>query len=260
MLNIQNDETINSVKDEETLSEENLSEDDKEKDILKHNSEKRNLLSDVENKSENEDKNNTLSQITQKIQEIERQAKEDVSKVEMLLKSGVLNPQQGESLIQQIIKKGYAELQQCDLKSEPSGKVQNNSQEKRQFDKTQAIIEFEKENPEFFKTDSRLDVLNYIKSGILEFDKQELEHISNLVEKLEKSAVDRYIKQAEYEAKLKQTNEEAKSRLSANAQNAKDSSDKQVAFTRKQIDKMSSSEFIKNEKLIMEQLKQGLIR
>ena len=260
MLNIQNDENINSVKDTKNLSVEILSEDDKENTALKHNSKDETLQSDTKNKSENNYQNNNLTQIAQKIQEIECQAKKDVSTVETLLKSGILNPQQGESLIQQIIKKGYAELQQCDLRTDNASNVQNAAQEPKQFDKMQAIIEFEKENPEFFKDGGRLDVLNYIKSGILEFDKQELEYISNLVEKIEKSAVDRYIKQAEYEAKLKQTNDEAKSRLSANAQNAKDTSGKQIAFTREQIDKMSSSEFIKNEKLIMEQMKQGLIR
>ena len=67
------------------------------------------------------------------------------------------------------------------------------------------------------------------------------------------------MKQAEFEAKLMKTNEEAKSRLNANAQNAKDTS-KQIAFTREQIGKMSGAEFTKNEKLIMEQLRQGLIR
>lgn len=251
MLNIQNDESVNTVEANDEVQNKALLEDDK----IKNN----NLKHESENKSLELTENKTFSQAAQKIQEIERQTKEDVSKVETLLKSGILNPKQGESLIQQIIKKGYAELQQIDLKPDEL-KDDKNLQNDMQFDKAQAIIEFEKDKPDFFKQDGRLDVLNYIKSGILEFDKEELEHISTLIEKIEKSAVERYIKQAEYEAKLKQTNEEAKSRLSANAQNAKDTSGKQIAFTREQIGKMSSSEFNKNEKLIMEQLKQGLIR
>ena len=251
MPNIQNDESANFVKENDAVTNNTQSDDDKEKTLLKCNS---------KNESLNQKEDKTLNQITQKIQEIEHQAKEDVSKVEMLLKSGVLNPKQGESLIQQIIKKGYNELQQIDLKSDDNEDVQNKIQEEKRFDKKQAIIEFEKENPDFFNQEGRLDVFNYIKSGILEFDKQELEHISKLVEKIEQSAIERYIKQVEYEAKLKQTNDEAKSRLSANAQNAKDTSNKQIAFTREQIGKMSSSEFNKNEKLIMEQLRQGLIR
>ena len=68
-----------------------------------------------------------------------------------------------------------------------------------------------------------------------------------------------YLKQAEFEAKLRKTNDVAKSRLNANAQNAKDTF-KPTVFTREQIGKMSGAEFTKNEKLIMEQLRQGLIR
>ncbi len=250
MLNNPNDEFVNSMGEIEVSQDKTLAEDDnKENANLKYNNKEENLKV----------KDKAFHQIAQKIQEIERQAKEDVSKVENLLNSGILNPKLGESLIQQIIKKGYAELQQCDLNPENLIK-ESTDKNLKQFDKAQAIIEFEKENPDFFNQDGRLDVLNYIKSGILEFDKQELETISTLVEKIEKSAVERYIKQVEYEAKLRQTNDEAKSRLSANAQNAKDTSNKQIAFTRDQIGKMSSSEFIRNEKLIMEQVKQGLIR
>ncbi len=251
MPEIQNNESAIFIKENDAVNNKISSDDDREKEILKCNSKDESL---------NKQEDKSFNQIAQKIQEIERQAKEDVSKVEMLLKSGVLNPKQGESLIQQIIKKGYDELQQVDLKPNDTKDVQNKIQEENQFDKKQAIIEFEKEKPDFFNQEGRLDVFNYIKSGILEFDKQELEHISNLIEKIEQSAVKRYIKQAEYEAKLKQTNNEAKSRLSANAQNAKDTSNKQIVFTREQIGKMSSSEFNKNEKLIMEQLRQGLIR
>ena len=252
MLNAQNDSSVNLEKDTESKVHTDLKEDDKDKSILEYNSDEKRF-------DKTEDK--PFNQKSQKFQQIEQQTKEDILKVEMLLKAGVLNQNQGESLIQQIIKKGYAELQQYDLNTDnKANDVQNKTQEIKQFDKVEAIIEFEKDKPDFFNKDGRLEVLNYIKSGILEFDKQELELISNLIEKIEKSAVERYVKQAEYEAKLNQTNNEAKSRLSANAQNAKDRTDKQIAFTREQIGKMSSSEFNRNEKLIMEQLKQGLIR
>ena len=192
-----------------------------------------------------------------KLQRVERKTKENISKVEMLLKSGLLNQVQGENLIQQIIKKGYAELEQCDLES--SENLSATQKQEKSFDKVQAITEFEKENPEFFNEKGRLEVLNYIKSGSLEFDKEELGRISELIKTVEQNAIDRYLKQTEFEAKLMKTNEEAKSRLNANAQNAKDTS-KQIAFTREQIGKMSGAEFTKNEKLIMEQLRQGLIR
>ena len=88
---------------------------------------------------------------------------------------------------------------------------------------------------------------------------QALRHSISIVKTVEQSAIDRYLKQAEFEAKLRKTNDVAKSRLNANAQNAKDTF-KPTVFTREQIGKMSGAEFTKNEKLIMEQLRQGLIR
>lgn len=192
-----------------------------------------------------------------KVQNVEKWAKDSVSKVEMLLKSGLLNQNQRENLIQQIITKGCVELEKCNLETDKNPNLTEKSE--KAFDKIQAITEFEKENPEFFNEKGRLEILNYIKSGCLEFDREELNLISELIKGVEQSAIDRYLKQVEFEAKLKKTNDEAKSRLNANAQNAKDTF-KQVAFTREQIGKMSGEEFTKNEDLIMEYAKKGLIR
>lgn len=217
----------------------------------------KNLKDKNELQVQNQKESDALKKVEDKIHEIERRAKNDISKVEMFLKSGLLNQKQGENLIQQIINKGYQELRQCDLKTP----VQQTHQQlgEKSFDKISAISEFEKENPDFFNKNGRLDVLNYLKSGVLNFDKEEVSQISKLIEMVEKSAIERYLKETEIEAKMQKTNEEAKSRLNANAQNAKDTS-KQTVFTREQIGKMSGAEFTKNEKLIMEQLRQGLIR
>lgn len=192
-----------------------------------------------------------------KVQNVEKWAKDNISNVEMLLKSGLLNQDQRENLIQHIINKGLIELDKCNLETDKT--LNSTEMPEKAFDKIQAITEFEKENPEFFNEKGRLEILNYIKSGCLEFDREELNLISELIKGVEKSAIDRYLKQVEFEAKLKKTNDEAKSRLNANAQNAKDTF-KQVAFTREQIGKMSGEEFTKNEDLIMEYAKKGLIR
>lgn len=53
---------------------------------------------------------NAFKNFEDKIQRVEKKTKDNISKVEMLLKAGLLNQVQGENLIQQIIKKGYAEL------------------------------------------------------------------------------------------------------------------------------------------------------
>ena len=131
---------------------------------------------------------NAFKNFEDKIQRVEKKTKDNISKVEMLLKAGLLNQVQGENLIQQIIKKGYAELEQCDLDS--SEKLSTTQKQEKSFDKVQAITEFEKENPEFFNEKGRLEVLNYIKSGSLEFDKEELGRISELIKTVEQRLID----------------------------------------------------------------------
>ena len=81
-----------------------------------------------------------------------------------------------------------------------------------------------------------------------------------MIEKLEDGAIRRYLKQTAHEKSLNDENEIAKQRLRANAQNSNFDDMKTRAFTREQIGKMSGAEFAKNERLIMDQLKRGLIR
>ena len=116
------------------------------------------------------------------------------------------------------------------------------------------------DTPEFFNRDGRIDVFDYLKSTNTDFDDDEISKISALVEKIEKSAVDRYLRQIEHEKMLNNENEAAKMRLRANAQNAVSDSGTNMVFTREQIGKMSGAEFAKYERAIMDQLKKGLIR
>lgn len=112
----------------------------------------------------------------------------------------------------------------------------------------------------FFGIEGRNEVINYLKNSNMDFDKDEIKRISEIVEKLENSAIERYLKQKAREETLMQENENAKQRLKSNAQNSGYNLYGNKTFTREQIGRMSSAEFAKNEKLIMEQLKKGLIQ
>ncbi len=114
--------------------------------------------------------------------------------------------------------------------------------------------------PDFFNRDGRLDVFDYLKSSNVDYDEDEISKISSLMEKLENSAIDRYLKEKEHEKALNSENESAKQRLRANAQNSVSDVGKNQAFTREQIGKMSGAEFAKYERAIMDQLKKGLIK
>ena len=117
---------------------------------------------------------------------------------------------------------------------------------------------FIQEHPDFFKKGARASVLDYIKD--LDMDKDEISKIAKIVEGLETSAVDGYLKKSAHEKSLNDENAVAKSKLTSYAQNApKDAANGRI-FTREDIGRMTVDEFAKNEKLIMDQVKQGLIK
>lgn len=178
---------------------------------------------------------------------------EDISKeavrIQNLVNSGVLNYQQGQYCMSQLAKKSMERLAQEQIPQTTN------------INSASALEEFSRENPNFFNTEGRGDILNYLQNSNFIVDKDEICLISDLVEKIEKSAVDRYIKQQNHEKILNETNEAAKRKLTANAQNSTSAfSNINKIFTREQIGRMSGAEFTKNEALIMEQLKKGLIK
>lgn len=165
--------------------------------------------------------------------------------IQNLVKFGIINPQQGQYYMSRL-----------------AGNLQRLKQEmdNQEASDVNPFEEFNAEKPDFFKTEGREDVLNYLKNACIDFDKDEIGIISDMVEKIEKCAIERYVKQLAHDEALNSENEAAKKRLTANAQNSAFSANKNKAFTREQIGKMSSAEFTKNEPLIMEQLRKGQIR
>lgn len=117
---------------------------------------------------------------------------------------------------------------------------------------------FNKENPGFFDKSARSDVLNYIRD--FDMDKDEIAKIAKMIETLENSAIEGYLKQSAHDKTLNDENSAAKSKLTSYAQNAILDGNNNKVFTREEIGKMSGDEFVKNEKLIMEQVRQGLIK
>lgn len=181
-------------------------------------------------------------------QNMRKNLKSDFESLQKLLNSGFINQQQGQNLLNHIIRTALNNTQSLEEKP------------KTYFDKDSVFKEFEKEKPEFFNKDGRNEILSYLKSDEIQFDKDELSKIAKIVEQVEKSAIDRYIKKVAHEQNLEKFNNEAKEKLQANAQKSKNDTKNLQPFTREQIGNMTSAEFIKHESLIMEQLKKGLIK
>lgn len=183
----------------------------------------------------------------------------DVNRVQELVQNNVITQEQGQYLYNQLLKKAqlinnYRLAQQSTV----SPAAQTEAPDEEDVPEESPMDLFNKERPGFFEASGRGDILNYIKD--FDMDKDEIVKIAQLIEALEHSAVDNYLKKSEYEKSLNDENAIAKSRLSAYAQKPASDGNMVKVFTREEIGKMSGKEFTQNEDAIMAQLKKGLIK
>lgn len=219
---------------------------------------------EIQEKSMRENSRHIELSKTQKLETPEIQIKQaieqDFSKIQQLIKTGLINSVQGQNLKQQVLKKAFDKLVQTEkMKRSASAFIPETSGIKS-LNKDEVFEEFSKHNPDFFSSEGRREVLDYLKSGDVIIGKDELDKISSIVRNVEKSAIDRYLQKMTHEKTLRESNESAKQRLSANAQKSSSGANYPKTFNREQIGKMSSAEFAKNESAIMEQLQKGLIK
>ena len=184
--------------------------------------------------------------------EVEKMVNNDLDVIRSLMETGLVSRQQGQNLMTEVIENAYRSITK---QNDEQVNSPNSTQPETQKD---AFTEFLMSKPEFFNRKGREEVLTYLKNSPVNFDKDELLQISELIETLEKNAVDRYLQKLEYGKTLNDENKMAKQRLTANAQNS-NANDNNMVFTRAQIGKMSGDEFAKYESLIMDQMRKGLI-
>ena len=196
---------------------------------------------------------NTSSAPISREEQIKQLAIKDIQTIENLMNSGVVSSEQGQNLKNYVVNKAYNEVKQ-----------QNQGQAAlNQVDRSLPVNSYlnNLEQPEFFQQDGRSQVLDYLKNYYPNVGKDEVSQIIAMINNVEDSAVKRFLRKQEHDKALKDANEAAKQRLITNAQKSSGAGNGTgVIFTRDQIGKMSGAEFAKNEKLIMEQLKRGLIR
>lgn len=166
-------------------------------------------------------------------EQVKQMAAGEIIKVQNLVRAGVINPLQGQNLMNNIVNKALNMVTIQQGLNTPSEPIY----------------------PEFFN--QRNEVLEYLKKSNV-VDKDEISQITALVEQVEQNAINRYLRQQEHEKTLNDENEAAKRKLTTNVQ--KSGSGERGVFTREQIGRMSGAEFAKNERLIMEQLRKGMIR
>ena len=190
------------------------------------------------------------------VSQLEQAIATDTLRLQTMLQQGVITKQQGQYLMAQLAKRAN-EINMCKNSVPFPNQVQTQQPQVTQ-NQISPLETFTEQNPEFFNVGGRSAVLDYIKNYNL--DKDEISQVAKIVEQLENSAVDSYLKKSAHEKSLNDENSAAKSKLNAYAQNSTGNSNMNRIFTREDIGKMTSEEFTKNEKLIMDQVKQGLIK
>lgn len=191
--------------------------------------------------------------------QVQKSISQDFAKIQNLMNNGLIDSVQGQNLKKQVLKKAFDMLVQTE-KIKRNQQPASTSNNQTQASGVKVFEEFSKNNPDFFTSDGRKEVLNYLKSGNVAIGKDELNQISDIIRTVEKAAIERYLQKVAHEKTLKNSNETAKQRLTANAQKSGFSGNLSRTFTREQIGKMSSAEFTKYESAIMEHLKKGLIK
>lgn len=193
-------------------------------------------------------------------EEIKQMAVNDLNTIKNLVQAGVMTQEQGQNLMNYVTQKAFEKytLSQNNSQTPVTGQsisTQIQPQMQPQMQLGQGSV-----TPEFFNRDGRIDVYDYLKNSNATFDEDELSKISALVEKIENTAIERYLRELQHEKTLSNENETAKQRLRANAQNSGSDGLNNLVFTREQIGKMSGAEFAKYERAIMDQVRKGLIK
>ena len=184
----------------------------------------------------------------------------DMQKIQLLMKCGVINNSVGQQAMVELAGKSYV----VDLINNMQSLLNQNAntapaaEQSIQKEPQNPFEAFNSENPGFFEKAGRGEVLEYIKN--LDVDKDEISKIAKLVELIENSAVDSYLKQTSHEKSLNEENAAAKSKLTSYAQNSSKNRDFEKIFTREGIGDLSGEEFAKNEKIIAEQFRLGLLK
>jgi len=175
-------------------------------------------MNETENISSQADNRNLLSEEQEQLKML---AVQEIKKIENCVQTGELTQAQGHNLMKFVLEKAYDKYTKL-----------NQSLNEQDIHKE---VPKQKETPEFFNQDGRIDVFDYLMNSNIDFDDDEISKITSLVEKIENSAIEKFLKTKEHEKTLNNENESAKQRLRANAQNSNSDGLTNLVYTREQI-------------------------
>ena len=120
----------------------------------------------------------------------------DINTIKQLVGNGVMTQEQGQNLMNFVSQKAFEKY------------TENLPQ--KQLQQSIDIPTQAEPMPDFFNQIGRSDVYDYLKNSNTNFDRDEISKISALVEKIENSAIQRYLEKQKHEKALINENETAK--------------------------------------------------
>ena len=93
---------------------------------------------------------------------------QDFAKIKNLIQAGVINSVQGQDLKKQVLKKAFDVIVQSEKSKRLSSALvpePNNSGAIQPINKAKALEDFSKNNPDFFNSDGRKEVLDFFSEG-----------------------------------------------------------------------------------------------
>lgn len=174
----------------------------------------------------------------------------DMEKIISLIKSGTMPQEQGLALLQR-----FTGGSQSKENSTSQQTAQNSDNKNQETDGEQIS-----NNNNYNSNSSYSEIFDYLNKVSPSLNQDDYDRISGMIGNLENKAVEKYTKQMDYEKNLRNQNDSDKRRMTSNAQGYGYDGNKNRKFTRAEIGKMSTKEFLENEAAIYEQLRKGDIR
>ncbi|OLA94572.1 MAG: hypothetical protein BHW64_03085 [Candidatus Melainabacteria bacterium LEY3_CP_29_8] len=196
---------------------------------------------------------------------------DNMKKIQALVNAGKIDTKVGTALLNQMLIDSLNKNSQSGANFPPNLNQQQNQSPQQNVDMLQNVQtqtqqtplnivellkQFEASNTDFFKKPSRQSVKEYLQNNI---DEMTPSH-SKLVTTIETGAVDDYVNQMNHQKQLENANKEAISKMNTNVANTSNLSNNLLnkVFTREDVKKMSTDEFLANEAQIMAQLREEM--
>lgn len=195
----------------------------------------------IQDNQEFHDNNGLKNVLNAEFNEIDNIIKQDIETITLLYKQGKISAQEALGL------KEHIELKAREDREKVLSKLNN-------IDESLALEAFKQEQPEFFSSTEKLQVVEHLKALKGKVSKEDLHEVARIVQGIENAAISKF-------QQMHSQNKAAKNKLNSVAQNKVQTgiTPKRI-FSRQEISSMSTDQFMKHQADIEAQMRDGLIK